>query len=162
MKLHYNWRSMLAGGLIYAIGDTIAALILDRFGLPRLLGMTALGATVYAFEIPNYFRWIDRRTSAEIAPRLRALKRTFLALLYFNPLWIARHLFFIHLFSQGLEGTSWDLLRIGFLSWLVNIPISMVGNYLIQVRIPLRWRFPASAIFSGILAIYYSLSEALF
>lgn len=162
MKLKVARRDILAGAMIYATGDTMAALLLEAFTLQRLLGMMFIGATVYAFEIPNYFRWIDRRTPTTQRPTRRAGQRTLLALLYFNPLWIARHLLFIRLFSQGWEGASWELFRIGFLSFLVNIPISILGNYIIQVRIPLRWRFFASAIFSGLLAIYYALSEVLF
>ncbi|MFC1642563.1 hypothetical protein ACFL5O_07735 [Myxococcota bacterium] len=45
----------------------------------------AVGATVYAFEIPNYFRWIDEVLSTEAAWQ-RALNRTALAVAYFNPL----------------------------------------------------------------------------
>ena len=41
---------------------------------------------------------------------------------------------------------------------LVALPV----NYLIQNYMPLTWRFFASSVFSGLLAIYFALSEVLF
>jgi hypothetical protein len=142
-------------------GDTIAALIIDQFGWIRLLGIFALGATLYSFEIPRYFRWIEKVISGYQGWKKIALK-TSMALLYFNPLWIARHLFFVYLFSGMMDMISWDLLRIGLLSFAVNIPVSLLANYLIQNKISLKYRFFASAIFSGIMAIYYSMSSVWF
>jgi len=148
--------------VIYAAGDTVAALILGQFGWLRLAGMMLVGATVYAVEIPAYFRWIDRRT-AEMPRGLRfALARTALAMLYFNPLWIARHLLFIAVFSANWPVIRPALLMTALLSWLVNIPISFAGNAVIQVVLPLRWRFAASATFSGLMAVYYALSGVWF
>ncbi|MCK5821121.1 MAG: hypothetical protein KAH17_04515, partial [Bacteroidales bacterium] len=57
---------------------------------------------------------------------------------------------------------SWDLVRIGSLSFLVNIPISIVANYIIQNIIHLKWRFFSSAAFSALMAIYYALSIVIF
>jgi hypothetical protein len=54
------------------------------------------------------------------------------------------------------------LFEIAFWSFLVNIPISFVANYIIQNRIKFDWRFVASAIFSGAMAIYYAYSETIF
>lgn len=123
--------------------------------------MVIVGATVYAFEIPNYFDWIVKKT--EHLKVLKAtLTKTGLAILYFNPLWIARHLLFIKLFSGQLEAIGFNLLEIAFWSFLVNIPISFVANYIIQNRFKLKWRFLGSAIFSAVMAIYYALSETLF
>ena len=120
-----------------------------------------VGTTVYAFEIPNYFDWIVKKT--ENLQGLKAtLTKTGLAMLYFNPLWIARHLLFIKLFSGQFETIGWTLLEIAFWSFLANILISFVANYIIQNRIKLKWRFLASAIFSAIMAIYYALSETFF
>ena len=99
MALSYTKQDILKGAIIYASGDTIAALLLHEFMWTRLMGIVFIGATVYAFEIPNYFRWIDRTTSGFTGLKLSAWKTT-LAILYFNPLWIARHMFFILLFSQ--------------------------------------------------------------
>ena len=120
-----------------------------------------IGATFYAFEIPNYFDWIVKKT--QFLKGIKAtLTKTFLAIAYFNPLWIARHLLFIKLFSSHFEAIGVNLLEIAFWSFLVNIPISFVANYIIQNRFKIKWRFMGSAIFSALMAIYYALSETLF
>ena len=95
-KLQYTKANILKGAIIYSSGDLIAALILGEFSIARLLGMIVLGGTLYAFEIPNYFAWIDRKTQEFIGIK-KTLVKTGLAILYFNPLWIARHLLFIKL-----------------------------------------------------------------
>jgi hypothetical protein len=160
-NLHYTKSNILKGALIYSAGDTIASIFLDEFTLYRLLGMMLLGATVYAFEIPNYFQWIVKKTE-----HLRGNKLTFtktgLAIAYFNPIWIWRHLLFIKIFSGNLEQINMNLFYIACISFLVNIPISFIANYIIQNRIQLSWRFLASAIFSALMAIYYALSETIF
>jgi hypothetical protein len=151
----YTGSDVLRGLTIYAIGDTIATLILGEFLWTRLAGLMAVGGLVYAWEIPNYFRWIDRRP-------IGRWRRTALAILYFNPLWIARHVAFIHLFSGRLDLLNLDLLRVGTLSFLCNLPVSLAGNYVIQNVIPLRYRFISSAIFSTMLAVYYAISARWF
>lgn len=93
---------------------------------------------------------------------MATLAKTVLAVLYFNPLWIARHLLFIKLFSGQFEGIGFNLMQIALWSFLVNIPISFIANYVIQNRIKLKWRFLGSATFSALMAIYYALSETLF
>ena len=123
--------------------------------------MILIGATLYAFEIPNYFNWIVKKTTKLSGVRL-TLTKTVLAIAFFNPLWIARHLFFIKLFSGNLNDINMNLLEIAFWSFLVNIPISFITNYIIQNKIYLKWRFLASAIFSALMAIYYALSETIF
>ena len=123
--------------------------------------MMLIGATVYAFEIPNYFAWIDKKTAA-ISGYKKTLAKTGLAILYFNPLWIFRHLAFIKLFTFSYQDVNVNLLEIAVISFLVNIPISFIANYLIQNKIKLNWRFLASAIFSALMAIYYALSETIF
>lgn len=160
-SLHYKKQNILKGALIYSAGDSIAAILLDEFSFYRLLGMMLIGATFYAFEIPNYFDWIVKKT--QFLEGFRAtFSKTMLAIVYFNPLWIARHLLFIKLFSGQFEAIGFDLLEIAFWSFLVNIPISFVANYIIQNRFKLKWRFLGSAIFSAIMAIYYALSETIF
>ena len=153
-------RNSLQGLCIYALGDLAAQVILHQFLATRLLGVMALGATLYAVEIPNWFAFIDRTVTTQ-APTRRALARTALALLYFNPLWIARHLLFLRVFSGDWQGLSTDLLRIGLVSWLANLPVATLANWLIQVKVPLRWRFLASAAFSGLMAIYYAMSAVI-
>lgn len=120
-----------------------------------------VGATVYAIEIPNYFKWIDKKTSKLRGVQL-TLTKTTLAIAYFNPLWIYRHLLFIKLFSGSFDEIQVGLIEVALLSFLVNIPISFVANYLIQNKITLQWRFIASATFSALMAIYYALSETIF
>ena len=123
--------------------------------------MILVGATFYAFEIPNYFDWIVKKTEHQKGIKA-TLTKTGLAILYFNPLWIARHLLFIKLFSGQFELVGWNLLEIAFWSFLANILISFMANYVIQNQFMLKWRFLASAIFSAFMAIYYALSETFF
>ena len=160
-NLEYSKSNILRGALIYSAGDTIASILLDDFTLYRLIGMMFLGATLYAFEIPNYFQWIVKKTQHLTGNKLTFTK-TGLAIAYFNPLWIWRHLLFIKIFSGNFEQIDLDLLFIASLSFLVNIPISFIANYIIQNKVHLCWRFLSSAIFSAIMAIYYALSETLF
>lgn len=159
--MKYNKHNIIFGAVIYASGDSIAALILDDFSLLRLLGMMFIGATFYAFEIPNYFFWISRRTAMYMGTKA-SLIRTGLALIYFNPLWIARHLFFIKLFSSKMDEINGSLFYTALISFCVNIPVSFIANYLIQNKIRVGMRFVASAVFSGIMAIYYALSASWF
>ncbi|WP_225035167.1 hypothetical protein [Winogradskyella sp. SM1960] len=123
--------------------------------------MMFIGATFYAFEIPNYFDWIVKKTAA-LKGIKATLSKTILAIAYFNPLWIARHLLFIQLFSGQYSDINLSLLEIAFWSFLVNIPISFVANYIIQNRFKIKWRFLGSAVFSASMAIYYAMSETLF
>ena len=160
-KLHYKRANILKGALIYSAGDSIAAILLDEFSIYRLLGIMFIGATVYAFEIPNYFDWIVKKTE-NLKGFKATLTKTGLAILYFNPLWIARHLLFIKLFSGKFQEIGWNLLIIASWSFLANILISFVANYIIQNRFKKKWRFLGSAIFSACMAIYYALSETFF
>lgn len=123
--------------------------------------MVFIGATVYALEIPNYFNWIERKTSNNSGLR-RTLAKTILAIAYFNPLWIFRHLLFIKLFSGNFDQITSNLFIVACWSFLVNIPISFIANFIIQNKVKLDWRFLASAIFSALMAIYYALSETIF
>ena len=157
----YNAANALRGLLIYGGGDTAAALILGEFGLTRMLGMALVGATLYTVEVPNWFHRIDRRCPNDGSWSTTA-RRTAWALAYFNPLWIARHLLFIALFSGAWSAIGWELLRLGGWSFLVNIPIALIANWLIQNRLLLRWRFTASALFSAAMAVYYALAHVLF
>ncbi|MBP7461777.1 MAG: hypothetical protein KBA26_10850 [Candidatus Delongbacteria bacterium] len=157
----YSRINIIKGGLVYGIGDTIAALITHHFSLTRCLGVVLVGATLYALEIPNYFRWIDQRTRPLPSVR-RGLARTMLALLYFNPIWITRHLVLINLFSGQRPVYSLALVGVAVQSFLWNIPISLTANFLIQNKVIRRRRFLASALFSASMAVYYALSEVIF
>lgn len=157
----YSKNNIIKGALIYSTGDSIAALILHDFSVMRFLGMVFIGATLYAFEIPNYFNWIETKTK-NLKGINYILSKTGLAIAYFNPLWIARHLLFIKLFSGDFASINLNLLHIALLSFAVNIPISFFANFIIQTKTKLQWRFVASALFSALMAIYYALSETLF
>ena len=161
MHIEYTKASIIRGAIIYSAGDLIAAVLLGEFSIARLIGMMVLGATLYAIEIPNYFAWIERKTKEFVGVK-KTLIKTGLAILYFNPLWIARHLFFIKFFSGNLSQVSLNLFEIAGLSFLVNIPISIIANFVIQNKVSLKWRFMASAIFSALMAIYYASSEVIF
>ncbi|MCG7502875.1 hypothetical protein MHM83_13480 [Tenacibaculum sp. Mcav3-52] len=161
IKLQYTKQNIFKGALIYSIGDTIASLLLNEFSIYRLLGMVLIGATVYAFEIPNYFNWIEKKTANNSGLK-RTIAKTILAIAYFNPLWIFRHLLFIKLFSGNFEQITSNLFIVACWSFLVNIPISFIANFIIQNKVKLDWRFLASAIFSALMAIYYALSETIF
>lgn len=160
ISLMPDWRNAVRGGLIYAGGDSVAALISGEFQILRAMGTLFIGATLYATEIPAYFRWIDRRFSK--AGRWNRLKRALLAQAFFNPLWIARHLLFIRLCSKRWTEIDWHLLAIGWDSFLHIVPIGLLMNYVIQNLVPLNWRFLASACYSALMAVYFALSEVLF
>lgn len=161
MSLIYTRANIIRGLLIYSIGDTVAALIQDRFSVTRMLGMMLIGATVYAIEVPNYFQYIARKISGPNS-FLISLKRTAMSMLYFSPLWVARHLLFIKLFSGQWHEVSWDLLRVASISFLYNIPVSVLANYFIQNKLPLHYRFMGSAVFSALMAVYYALAATWF
>lgn len=165
MKPVITKKSIINGLIIYSLGDTVAALILQQFSLTRLLGISIVGAFVYAFEIPNYFRWIDKKTKSE-HPDFKSVKislfRTAFALLYFNPIWIARHLLFIQFFSGNFTAINLSLLLIASKSFLINIPVSLTANYFIQNVLSFKYRFAGSAIFSSLMAIYYAMSAVWF
>jgi hypothetical protein len=161
MALEYKLSNIVRGGLIYSVGDTIAALISSEFDWIRLAGIIVIGATIYAFEIPNYFKWIDKKVAGKAGFK-PSMYRALLAMLYFNPLWIARHILFIRLLMGQFDQINWSILEVGLISFLINIPISLIANYIIQNLISFKHRFVASAIFSGLMAIYYSLSNHWF
>lgn len=154
-------KNIINGALIYSSGDTIAALIIGDFSWGRLLGIVLIGAFLYSVEIPYYFSWIDNKTKEYRGLKL-SLYKTAWAILYFNPLWITRHMFFITLFSRKYSDITVELFSKGLLSFFINIPISLLANYIIQNKINYNWRFFASAIFSAIMAIYYAFSMIIF
>jgi hypothetical protein len=154
-------QAVLKGLIIYSFGDSVAALLLGQFSPVRCLGIALVGGTLYALEIPTVFRWIDGCTE-RLAPLRRSLARTSLALLYFSPLWITRHLVFIKVFSGKTPVFEVSMLGLGLTSFLYNIPLSFGANFLIQNKVPLRHRFLCSAVFSALMAVYYALSETFF
>nr|VFK34447.1 MAG: hypothetical protein BECKMB1821I_GA0114274_10723 [Candidatus Kentron sp. MB]VFK76758.1 MAG: hypothetical protein BECKMB1821H_GA0114242_10733 [Candidatus Kentron sp. MB] len=161
MNSKKNLKHVLQGSIAYSVGDAIGALILGDFSTYRTLGIMFVGGTFYAIEIPYYFHWIDNRIPNN-GKLVNAISRTALMALYFNPIWVARHLFFIHLFSWNLDQINCGLITMGIRSFMANILIALPVDYFIQNKLPHHWRFLASGIFAGLLAIYYALTEVLF
>ena len=155
-------RDRKAGFIIYPLGDAIAQLLLGEISPARILVLSAVGGMVYAFEIPKWFSYIESRIS-------KHWFKTIAAIIYFNPLWIARHLFFISVALNPsmltnvhmLSDAVWKCLLMGTKSFAGAIILSLIGNYIIQNVIGLRHRFMASSVFSGLMAIYYALSVIL-
>ncbi|MBP7275739.1 MAG: hypothetical protein KBA51_06010 [Kiritimatiellae bacterium] len=155
-----NRADIIRGMLIYGAGDGLAAWLGGEFSWSRFAGMAGIGATVYAFEVPAWFRRIDR--TAPAGGGAASWRRTGWALLYFNPLWIARHLLFIRVFSGNFDQINMSLLSVGAKSFFFNIPLSVTANWLIQNRLPQSFRFTASALFSAAMAVYYAWSGRWF
>ena len=118
------------GGLIYCAGDTVATIISHTFYYPRIVGMFVLGATLYAIEVPAYFRWLNRYFGQP--GYLSAFKRMLMAAAFFNPLWIARHLVFIKLLSGQWHSISLSILSVASLSFVYCLPVALPVNFLIQ------------------------------
>lgn len=155
-------RDRLTGLIAYPAGDAVAQVILGEFSTARVLVLSIVGAVVYGFEIPRWFAYIHRKFSHPVA-------RTALAMAYFNPLWIGRHLFVIAVaLNPGLILSAHEIWSVlvscvvaGAKSFGGALILSVLGNYVIQTIIPLRYRFLGSSIFSGIMAVYYALSRVV-
>jgi hypothetical protein len=150
----YTRRDLIVGLSIYGAGDAVAAMLAGQFSVVRAVGMALIGALVYGAEIPHYFRWVDGVTRHVATVRVAVL-RTALALLYFNPLWVARHLLFIALFSgKPVDGF---LVVLAAKSFITALPLTIGANLVIQNVISLPRRFLASALFSCLMAAFYPL-----
>ncbi len=160
MNLTLSRSDMIRGAIIYSIGDTIAQLIVHNFSYTRLLGIIFLGGIVYAFEIPNYLYWLNKKFSDnKFSTKILA---AVLFTLYFNPFWIARHILVLDFFQGSWGQINWHLLQIGWESFIYSVIFVVPFNYLIANVIPYRWRFISTGVFSGIMAIYYALSAVWF
>lgn len=178
-----NTLNLFVGWCLYPLGDLIGQLLLGKFNLHRLLAMVLMGGLIYSHEIPFWFKWLDgikckrsQSSSAKLLLResedgelsLNWLGRTLGAVLYFNPLWIARHVALINLATNDfhltlpLEVALIEFLKIGVKSFVFNLPISMTGNFIIQQKLPLKYRFAGSATLSGILSVAYGVEYFLF
>ena len=161
-RINYSYENIISGIFIYAIGDTIASLLTGDFSVYRMLGIAFIGSTIYAIEIPNWFLFIDAITKNRIQDWKTKTYRMILAVAYFNPVWIARHIAFVYLISGKASEISWGLIHIGFSSFIYQIPITFLGNFLIQNKLEYKWRFLANCVFSGLMAIYFTLSVVWF
>ncbi len=149
----------IKGALTFGVFDTIAAIILGEFSWLRLVGMSLIGATVYAIEIPSFFAWIQDKSGA-MSPIKGNWYKTLMTVIYFNPLWIARHMCFIYLLNQ--QAITWGVLGAAWQSFIYGMPVSVVVNYLIQNKVPMNHRFLVSSLFSGCMAIFYAVSAVIF
>ncbi|MDF1582703.1 MAG: hypothetical protein RQ733_04845 [Methyloprofundus sp.] len=158
--MRITWKNAWMGGIVYATGDAFATLLTDEFLYQRLVGMLLLGGTLYAWEIPTYFHYLDRCIQGKSL--LSSLKRMLCSALFFNPLWIARHLIFIECFAGKWQTIDIDILLIAIHSFVYALPVALLVNYMIQNKTPLGWRYVASSVFSAFMAVYFALSEVLF
>ncbi len=153
-------KNACIGAVVYALGDSIATLMTGQFLFQRMLGMMVLGGGLLAWEIPTYFQYLERRFHQ---PGYRnAIKRMMLAALFFNPLWIARHMLFIKVFAGQWQEIALNILMIASQSFIYCFPVSLLVNYTIQNKVPLSWRFTVSSSYSALMAIYFALSEVFF
>lgn len=176
--------SHLVGWIVYPLGDLVGQLIVGEVNFLRAGILMLAGGLIYRLEIPAWFKLIDsvspRRHTIENhafltlvtrtdqdAVKLNWLGRTVGAMAYFNPVWIARHMMFIMLATTSFAKVSLATfflaaLSTGSISFLTNLPLSFLGNYLIQVHLPLRYRFLGSALFTTLLTIKYAIEYRLF
>lgn len=172
-----NLKIRLWTALIYPLGDAIAQLILQEFNFYRVLSLTFLALAFYQWEIPRWFKLLDNTVilKSKVNPvislvvtddcKLNWFGRTLGAIIYFNPLWIARHMFFISLSTMnGFELINFNSLITGSLilgvkSFLVNLPISLAGNFIVQVKLGFKHRFLGSVILTSLMTICYALAH---
>lgn len=156
-------KNQFRGLIIYPLGDSIAQLILGDINFVRVIILAFVGCFIYSFEIGKWFGFIQKKFS-------NPFLKTFLAVIYFNPLWIARHFLFIELainYKQFLDFDSFGqlfqrVMASGTNSFLGGVIVSLLANYLIQNKVPLKNRFLVSAIYSALMGIYYALSKVWF
>jgi hypothetical protein len=154
--MNYWIKRGVIGGSVYCLGDFIATFLLDDISLFRSIGIFCLGGILYNVEISLYFKWIEK---TRLNLKWRKVTKSLLAAVFFNPVWIFRHFVFIKLFTFSLVDITFTLFITSVYSFVVNTPISLVGNYIIQNVITEKERFVASAIMSGLMAVSYALTE---
>jgi hypothetical protein len=179
-------RNIIEGLLVYGLGDLLAQIILGTPSLIRTIGVALIGSSIYALEVPLWFRMIEG-TFCLASDKIRACQmfqepdrqnichldykgRTLMAMSYFNPIWIARHMFFLSLLISLSNGTAFispfrifvNLIPVAAKSFLFCIPITVIGNYLVQNRIKMRYRLIGSAILSAICVFWFAISKVLF
>lgn len=137
------------------MADLLVQLSMHEFNAMRLVTVALAGGLVYRREIPTWFLQLD-------LANLSGIGRAIGSLIYFNPLWIARHMLFIKIAtSSWAEITSGALvfiaLALGIKSFLLNLPLSFAGNYIIQTKLPVDVRYLGSIVLSGLLAVIYAI-----
>lgn len=157
----WDRRDVVLGALLYPAGDSVASVLIGEFSWLRVFGVGLAGSLLYSLEIPAWFRGIDRWTAAMTGLR-RSLARSLLATIYFNPLWVARHMLVLCLFGGKHDQIGWNLLATGHRSFVAVLPVGLVVNYAIQNSLPQRHRFLASSLFTALMAVYYAASQRWF
>src|SRR5450759_3935051 len=105
------------------------ALFFTHLSLPfydrhHLILLSVFWGPLYAIEIPRYFAWIERYFDNK--SYWNRVKRALLAEAFFNPLWIARHIALIKCFSGQYADLQWNLLNIGWASFIQIAPFAIV------------------------------------
>jgi hypothetical protein len=92
-----------------------------------------------------------------------------MAMSYFNPIWVARHMFFLSLLNAVSAGYAFGspfkifiaLIPVAAKSFLVCIPVIIAGNYIVQNKIKMKYRLIASAILSSICALWFAIAKVI-
>lgn len=153
--MNRNTVNFISSWTLYPLADLFVQLIMHEFNILRLLTVALAGGLVYRREIPTWFLQLD-------LARLSGVGRTIGSLIYFNPLWIARHILFLKIAtSSWTEIASGALVLaavlLGVKSFLLNLPITFLGNYIIQTKLPADVRYLGSIVLSGLLAVIYAM-----
>lgn len=162
MKFVYNKKDILWGGIILAVSDGLAAYLTGGFSWIRFIGLLIIGSTLYAIEIPTFFSWLENYAKSKFTGIKRKLIKTIAVVIFFNPLWLFRHFAFIDILTGQTELINYHLLQTASISYIINVPLSLIGNFIIQNIIPLEWRFLSSSIYSAIMIMYFALSQVYF
>ena len=158
----YKKKDAFWGGILLALSDSFASYLIDQFSWPRFIGMLILGATIYTLETVNVFHWIEKTSLKKFSGFSSKIFKTIAIILFFNPIWIFRHYVFIDLFSGNFNNIGSGMLVTASVAYVVNIPFSVVMNYIIQNEIPLKHRFIGASVLSALMVIFFALSKIWF
>lgn len=172
------------GWVLYPVGDLAGQIIMGQFSIIRFCVLAVVGGIIYRWEIPRWFGYIEKvRFTAQSKEKypgfsliltesddkfaLTWLGKAICAALFFNPLWIARHLIFISCALTPLAQIDFfqlvgSTLKVGTISFFTNLPIALIGNYIIQKHLPLKFRFLGSAVLTTILNAKYAIEYVYF
>ena len=178
-----KWMNLAVALLAYPTGDLVGQLIMgDDLNISRLIGVMIAGLIFYQFEVPYWFRFLDRlsfndrdrwiftivtRPDASGRRKLNWIGKTIGAMLYFNPLWIARHVLIISFATTpwiefDFTAVLFQSLELGLRSFVTNLPISIVGNFVVQQCLPLHLRFFGSSVLTMVFNIKYAVEYRYF
>ena len=173
----------ISGWLLYPISDLIAQLIIGDVSLLRIFIVAVVGRYVYAIETPKWFgflatwarlntpqglsRFFWSKSETESTYQFNWLSKTLGTTFWFNPLWIARHMIILELANILTGKTGFisflpQALYLGSVSFLMQLPVTLVVNYIIICHLTERTRFFWASVFSGTLSIYYAVMKVYF